>query len=191
MVTNVDCNAIIQDDEDEIRHAETRRNVRSFLQPQNYSEMAKNCSTFKNQLRYIDRHLTEVERNFPIAFSLLMFKDIEQSEGLLREIYRPQNYYCIHVVAKSDHTIYEAMSFIVNCFDNVFLTLTRFDVQWGTMTVLEPELQCMQELWNKSASWKYFINLTGQEFPLRTNYELVRILQAYKGANDIQGIVNR
>lgn len=191
MVTDVDCNAIIQGDEDEIRRAETKRNERRFLQPQNYSQMARNCSTFKNQRGYIDHHLTEVERKFPIAFSLLMFKDIEQSERLLRAIYRPQNYYCIHVDAKTDHTIYDAMSLIVNCFENVFLTFTRFDVQWGTMTVLEPELQCMKELWNKSASWKYFINLTGQEFPLRTNYELVRILQAYNGANDIQGIVSR
>ncbi|XP_064613401.1 beta-1,3-galactosyl-O-glycosyl-glycoprotein beta-1,6-N-acetylglucosaminyltransferase 3-like [Liolophura sinensis] len=35
--------------------------------------------------------------------------------------------------------------------------------------------------------WRYFINLTGQEFPLKTNKELVEILTAYKGANDIRG----
>ena len=35
--------------------------------------------------------------------------------------------------------------------------------------------------------WKYFINLTGQEFPLKTNYEIVQILKAYKGANNVEG----
>ena len=33
--------------------------------------------------------------------------------------------------------------------------------------------------------WKYYINLTGLEFPLKTNWELVQILSTYKGANDV------
>ncbi|XP_052285132.1 beta-1,3-galactosyl-O-glycosyl-glycoprotein beta-1,6-N-acetylglucosaminyltransferase-like [Dreissena polymorpha] len=153
--------------------------------------MTKNCSNFIHERGYIDHHLTEVERDFPIAFSIIMFTDIEQSERLLRAIYRPQNYYCIHVDSKTNQTIYDGMSSIASCFDNVFVTSKRFDVQWGTMTTLEPELLCMKELWNKSTLWKYFINLTGQEFPLRTNYELVRILEAYNGSNDVDGTVKR
>ena len=35
--------------------------------------------------------------------------------------------------------------------------------------------------------WKYHINLAGQEFPLKTNLELVRILKAFNGSNLIQG----
>jgi hypothetical protein len=54
------------------------------------------------------------------------------------------------------------------------------------MSVLEPELICMRDLW-KHTAWKYFINLTGQEFPLRTNWELVQILTAYNGANNLEG----
>jgi hypothetical protein len=37
----------------------------------------------------------------------------------------------------------------------------------------------------KYKKWKYFINLTGQEFPLKTNQEIVKILKSYKGANDV------
>ena len=44
----------------------------------------------------------------------------------------------------------------------------------------------MEDLWQASATWKYFINLTGQEFPLKTNAELVKILKVYNGANNIQ-----
>ncbi|XP_052249836.1 beta-1,3-galactosyl-O-glycosyl-glycoprotein beta-1,6-N-acetylglucosaminyltransferase-like isoform X2 [Dreissena polymorpha] len=191
IVTDVNCNAIFQGDKHEIKRAENITQVRNFLHPQNYSEMTKNCSHFRRLRGYIEHHLTEVERNFPIAFSLLMFKEIEQSERLLRAIYRPHNYYCIHVDSKTDQAIYDAMTSIASCLENVFMTSTRFNVQWGTMTVLEPDLLCMEELWNKSTAWKYFINLTGQEFPLRTNYELVRILQAYNGSNDIVGTNTR
>ncbi|KAL8565819.1 hypothetical protein ACOMHN_000787 [Nucella lapillus] len=67
----------------------------------------------------------------------------------------------------------------------VFLTNS-----WGTFTVLEPELVCMRELWGRGR-WRYFINLTGQEFPLRTNRELVQILTAYQGANNLEATRQR
>ena len=157
-----------------------------------YTELSSNCLTFVSERGYITSPLTELEKNFSIAFSLLVYRDIEQIERLLRAIYRPQNIYCVHVDNKtSSEDIFEALLSISQCFDNVFLTDRRYDVKWGTMTVLEPELLCMKELWNRSGKWIYFINLTGQEFPLKTNYELVKILTAYDGANDIEGTIQR
>lgn len=38
---------------------------------------------------------------------------------------------------------------------------------------------------------RYFINLTGQEFPLKTNAEIVEILKALKGANNMDGTFKR
>ena len=49
------------------------------------------------------------------------------------------------------------------------------------------EVECMRRLMMHKAKWRYFINLTGQEFPLKTNRELVQILTALRGANDIDG----
>ena len=37
----------------------------------------------------------------------------------------------------------------------------RVDVKWGEFTVLEPELICLEELYKRKDSWRYFINLTG------------------------------
>lgn len=39
-------------------------------------------------------------------------------------------------------------------------------------------------------NWKYLLNLASTEFPLRTNYELARILNVFNGANDIEVISN-
>jgi hypothetical protein len=36
-------------------------------------------------------------------------------------------------------------------------------------------------------AWKYFINLTGQEFPLKANLAIVRILKAFNGSNHMEG----
>ena len=193
LVKEVDCNAIIHGDKYEIQKAEnmSEREPKVGTKPEQYVNLAKNCSTFISNRGYIMDSLTEVEKNFHIAFSILMFKDIEQSERLLRAIYRPQNFYCIHIDKKTPEDIFKAMSYIVDCFENVFISSKLFDVKWGSITVLEPELQCMQDLWKKSKTWNYFINLTGQEFPLRTNYELVLILKAYNGANDMEVIIKQ
>ena len=191
-VTEVNCKAITHGEEFEMKKADLLYNVsRTSLQPEDYIKMTLKCDQFILDRGYITDYLTELERDFPIAFSLLMYKDAEQTERLLRAIYRPQNFYCIHVDFKSDDSIYSAMQGVASCFENVHVLTTRVDVQWGKFSVLEPELLCMEHLWNRSDAWRYFINLTGQEFPLRTNYELVRILQAYKGANDVGGTVKR
>jgi len=106
-------------------------------------------------------------------------------------IYRPQNFYCVHVDNKSNEFVRNGVRDISGCFDNVFVAPVSVNVKWSTFTVIQPELICMEELWKRSKKWKYFINLTGQEFPLRTNEELVRILKAYNGANNMEGTIKR
>ncbi|KAL3870389.1 hypothetical protein ACJMK2_038457 [Sinanodonta woodiana] len=147
----------------------------------------ESCASFREKRGYIMSSLTSLEDSFPLAYSILMYRDVHQVERLLRTIYRPQNTYCIHVDIKAAKDVKNTMKKIASCFDNVFIASQSFDVRWGKMTVIEPEMVCMRNLLETNKRWKYFINLTGQEFPLRTNFELVKILMAYDGANDIQG----
>ena len=53
---------------------------------------------------------------------------------------------------------------------------------------LQAEINCMQDSLAEGQSWKYYINLVGEVFPLKTNLEMVKILKIYKGANDIEGL---
>ena len=155
-----------------------------------YIRMTANCITFTQQRKYLMNPGSEEEENFPLAYSILMFKDVEQTERLLRAIYQPQNYYCIHIDSKSDKDIHKAMSAIAKCFSNVFIASRSVPVHWATFSVLQPELICMRDLW-RYTKWRYFINLTGQEWPLKTNGDLVKILRAYNGGNDVEGSVKR
>lgn len=177
-----------------------------------YLNATQNCQRFRRSRGYVMSSLTKEEEEFPIAYSILVFKDVEMVERLLRSIYRPQNSYCIHVDIKSDPKFFNAVTAIARCFPrNVRMSSSRSDVQWATFTVLEPELVCMQDLWDMDEDehrkkhdlatkhrrqakskkmrkpWKYFINLTGQEFPLKTNYQIVKIIKALKGANSEEG----
>ncbi|KAH9514866.1 Beta-1,3-galactosyl-O-glycosyl-glycoprotein beta-1,6-N-acetylglucosaminyltransferase [Bulinus truncatus] len=191
-VSEVKCSKIFSGDHKELDYAKnfTKTINRGLLSEQFYLNLTTNCELFQRQRGYITCPLTSEEDDFPIAFSMLVYKDVEMVERLLRSIYRPQNYYCIHVDRKSDENFMNAVSSIASCFENVFLIPREISVHWGQFSVLEPELMCMKQLW-RYGKWKYFINLTGQEFPLKTNRELVQILTAYKGANDVDGTIKR
>ncbi|XP_041373846.1 beta-1,3-galactosyl-O-glycosyl-glycoprotein beta-1,6-N-acetylglucosaminyltransferase-like [Gigantopelta aegis] len=189
-VEKVNCRALFDGNQEE--QNKTREIMAGYNKtsrsPDLYVEDTLNCKSFKQKRGYVTSSLTPEEENFPIAFSILMFKDVEQTERLLRAIYRPQNVYCIHVDSKAHSDVRKSMTSISACFDNVFLASRSVDVQWGTYTVLEPELVCMKDLW-RYKKWRYFINLTGQEFPLKTNRQLVEILKAYNGANDLESTI--
>lgn len=148
------------------------------------------CSNFIQSRGYVTDTLTDKEENFPIAYSILLYRNPEQAERLLRSIYRPQNFYCIHVDRSADAATVISMKAIAGCFSNVFMASRSVKVVWGEYSVLEPELICLEDLW-KYSKWKYFINLTGQEFPIRTNYELVEILRTVQGANFVEAIKTR
>ena len=185
---SADCDKLFEGDEDVIEYTSFVQENRTKLYTlDNSYEFPKDrCSEFIKSRHYITEGVTKIEQDFPIAFSIMMFKDVEQTERLLRTIYRPQNYYCIHVDAKSGNGTFLAMQSIANCFPNVILASHRSDVRWGTFTVLEPEVTCMRDLtrWR----WKYFINLTGQEVALKTNFQIVKILKSFDGANDVEGL---
>ncbi|BFZ13672.1 hypothetical protein BsWGS_16711 [Bradybaena similaris] len=190
-VPGVDCAALFNDSKSDIERAKKiAKNVSSPISDSTYLDLTADCRTFVTSRGYILSPLTKEEENFPLAFSMVVFKETEMVERLLKAIYRPQNYYCIHVDKKSSELFYQSISAVAKCFSNVFIASKRIDVQWGWFSVLEPEIQCMQELWRYS-KWKYFFDLTGQEFPLKTNFELVKILTAYDGANDLEGTIRR
>ncbi|VDM02084.1 unnamed protein product [Schistocephalus solidus] len=134
---------------------------------------------------------SDLEKEFPIGFSIAIFKNINQIARLLRIIYRPQNFYVIHVDRKSSEEFYQAVVEVQKCFGENVRVVPREEsvkVRWFTFTVLEVELIAARKL-IQMGKWKYFINLTGQELPLRTNLELVMALKALNGSNLVEGTV--
>ncbi|XP_041370615.1 N-acetyllactosaminide beta-1,6-N-acetylglucosaminyl-transferase-like [Gigantopelta aegis] len=141
------------------------------------------CEDFRTRQDYIMTSSRE-ELDFPLAFSIVVYKDVVQFERLLRAIYRPHNYYCIHVDVKAAASTHRAVGLISECLEHVLVVQRPVAVTWGKFSVLEADLLCMRELL-RHGPWRYFINLTGQEYPLKTNREIVNILNIFKGANNV------
>ncbi|CAI9735261.1 beta-1,3-galactosyl-O-glycosyl-glycoprotein beta-1,6-N-acetylglucosaminyltransferase-like [Octopus vulgaris] len=182
----VNCGQVFKGDKEEIKRS-SKIGTNSKYYRKYFLQEFKSCKVIRESSKYIF-NVSEEEKQFPIAFSILLYKDFFQVERLLRAIYRPSNIYCLHIDAKSSKSLHDNIRRLAACFDNVFIASKLEDVIYSGFSRLQADLNCMSDLLKTNISWKYFINLPGQTYPLRTNLELVKILKIYNGSNDIEGI---
>ena len=199
---NVKCKSLIEWDENETRNAKrilhklksNSNQLVPILPDSNFVFNESQCDLFKELRGYNSHFISEFEKKFPLAFIILTYNNAEQFERLLRVIYRPQNVFCIHVDSKSSPGFIAAIRSITRCFKNVFISTKLEKIVYASYTRLKADVNCMNDLTRKIKSshpnlkdksfnlnWKYLINVASTEFPLRTNYELTKILNMFNG----------
>lgn len=194
-IYNISCNKIFLIDKEEIgKSKKILKNLRNkkdsidILSDRNFIFQKDKCDLFK-RIRGYDRYYVEKsELEFPLAFTILTYNQVEQFERFLNLIYRPHNFYCIHIDENSSLEFKKAIKSIVRCFRNVFIASKLERIVYAGFSRLKADLNCMKDLLKISRKWKYLLNTASSEFPLRTNYELTRILNIYNGSNDIEVI---
>lgn len=129
-------------------------------------------------LHFITSPLSQEEEDYPLAFIVTIHKDLELFVRLLRAIYMPHNIYCIHLDAKAAPVYKEAVQRLVSCFQNVFLSSRSEVVTYAGFSRLQADLNCMRDLVKSKKSWKKVVNLCGQDFPVKSNRELVQYMQS-------------
>lgn len=148
--------------------------------------MTSDCASFIKSRKYFTEPLSKEEAEFPIAYSIVVHHKIEMLERLLRAIYMPQNFYCIHVDKKSEDSFLAAVTGMASCFSNVFIASQLEDVVYASWSRVQADLNCMKDLYSLNATWKYLINLCGMDFPIKTNLEIVRKLKLLAGQNNLE-----
>ncbi|KAM5135548.1 beta-1,3-galactosyl-O-glycosyl-glycoprotein beta-1,6-N-acetylglucosaminyltransferase 7-like [Mantella aurantiaca] len=153
-------------------------------------EPKSNCSTMVQELRFITKPLSEEEASYPLAFILTIHKNLEMFGKLLTAIYAPQNIYCIHVDQKSTKAFSQAVQKVANCFPNIFVATKQEMVVYAGISRLQADLDCMEDLVRSDSPWNHVINLCGQDFPIKTNREIIRYLKSkWKGKNLTPGVI--
>ncbi|XP_007900855.2 N-acetyllactosaminide beta-1,6-N-acetylglucosaminyl-transferase [Callorhinchus milii] len=149
-----------------------------------------NCSRLVHEHHYITQPLSREEADFPLAYILTVHKDLQTLEWLFRGLYMPQNVYCIHVDNKTSREFKRGVRMLAGCFDNVFLASKWERVVYGGFSRLQADVNCMQDLIVSPVRWKYVINLCGQDYPLKTNRDIVQTLKnQWKDKNITPGIL--
>nr|XP_027795899.1 beta-1,3-galactosyl-O-glycosyl-glycoprotein beta-1,6-N-acetylglucosaminyltransferase [Marmota flaviventris]XP_027795900.1 beta-1,3-galactosyl-O-glycosyl-glycoprotein beta-1,6-N-acetylglucosaminyltransferase [Marmota flaviventris]XP_027795901.1 beta-1,3-galactosyl-O-glycosyl-glycoprotein beta-1,6-N-acetylglucosaminyltransferase [Marmota flaviventris] len=188
---NINCTKILQGDANEIQKVKLEMLTVKFRKrprwtPSDYINMTSDCPSFIKMRKYIVEPLSKEEENFPIAYSIVVHHKIEMLDRLLRAIYMPQNFYCIHVDKKSEDSFIAAVMGIASCFSNVFVASQLENVVYASWSRVQADLNCMKDLYRMSANWKYLINLCGLDFPTKTNLEIVRKLKSFMGENNLE-----
>ncbi|KAM5194165.1 beta-1,3-galactosyl-O-glycosyl-glycoprotein beta-1,6-N-acetylglucosaminyltransferase [Mantella aurantiaca] len=189
---HMNCTKIINGDIEEIQNAKLEllrvnyKERHSWLTEKDFVNMTKDCYSFTRNRKYILYPLSREESEFPIAYSIVVHHKIDMLERLLRTIYMPQNYYCIHVDKKSSESFLSAVKAIASCFENVFIASELENVVYASWTRVQADLRCMKDLYKANKQWKYLINLCGMDFPIKTNREMVQVLKALKGENSLE-----
>uniref|UniRef100_A0A915PI20 Core-2/I-Branching enzyme n=1 Tax=Setaria digitata TaxID=48799 RepID=A0A915PI20_9BILA len=99
-------------------------------------------------------------------------------------MYAPQNFFCYALDAKSTSLFHAQMKNLSQCFPNVLLTQQEYEVDSAGHNTSRSFLECLR-LIRKLPGWKYAILLQNNDIPLKSNLEMVQILNALNGSNDI------
>ena len=154
----------------------------------NFSQ--SNCDVLKTSRGYITEPLSKEEEEYPIAYSIVIHKDLEIFERLFRAVYQPQNLYCVHVDDKADPEFKRKVSEYLNCFDNAIEPKIKEKVYYAHYSRLMADVHCLNSLNDFSnitgRDYKYVFNLCGQDFPIKTNFELVRSLKELNGRDECE-----
>ncbi|XP_034025458.1 beta-1,3-galactosyl-O-glycosyl-glycoprotein beta-1,6-N-acetylglucosaminyltransferase-like [Thalassophryne amazonica] len=185
------CSAILHGEREALEQAKLLTITKEFLKriqipDEYYVNASQDCRNFKLSRKYVTFPLSQEEKEFPLAYSMVVHHKVQNFERLLRAIYAPQNIYCVHVDKKSKPSVVAAIMAITSCFPNVLMVSRRVSVVYAGWPRVQADLNCMANLYNSTTKWKYFINLCGQDFPLKTNLEIVRTLKALRGGNSLE-----
>ncbi|XP_065263067.1 beta-1,3-galactosyl-O-glycosyl-glycoprotein beta-1,6-N-acetylglucosaminyltransferase 4 isoform X2 [Emys orbicularis] len=186
---DINCSCIYEQEPSEIgKSLEIRRKDIIDLEDEDVIAMTRDCQVYRTLRGYHLKPVSLEEESFPLAYSLVVHKDAIMVERLIHTIYSRQNIYCIHYDQKSANTFKCAMDNLAKCFPNVFIASKLETVEYAHISRLQADFNCLSDLMRSSVPWKYVINLCGQDFPLRSNFELVSDLKKLNGGNMLETV---
>lgn len=120
-----------------------------------------------------------------IAYFILVHRFPKQFKRLFKALYHPENHYLIHLDKKTSIEIYDDIRDFLTDFPNTYI-LESENVIWGGYSMVQAELNGMNYLLKLSIQWDFFINLSGQDYPLKSQKIIRAYLSENRGSNFIK-----
>ena len=120
-----------------------------------------------------------------IAYLVLVHRYPEQFKRLFRAIHDPENQYLVHVDKNSGSALEADIRAFLAPYPNAAVLESK-KALWGGYSLVDAELRGMAKLLEMGKDWKYFINLSGQDFPLMTQQRIKAFLARHNGQEFIR-----
>uniref|UniRef100_A0A0N5C1U2 Glycosyltransferase family 17 n=1 Tax=Strongyloides papillosus TaxID=174720 RepID=A0A0N5C1U2_STREA len=176
---NLDCSKVISGDINYINKMKMKRFTIKEI-PKDYKY---DCESIKSRGFYPKVPLSDIEANYPIAYARNVYNNYLMLELEFLVSYAPQNHYCFSVDLKSSE-LYKQLTSLSKCFNNVYISPIRYKMNSDGIYQALSTYECMKIL--KDKKWKYLFILQNDDFPIKTNREIVEILTARNSTLDMQ-----
>ena len=121
-----------------------------------------------------------------LAYVITAHRSPGQMLRLLAAIYRPGNVYVLHVDAKAEAAVHRAAREFADAHANASMIRSE-SIIWGSWRLAHAQIRGMKEALRLSADWAYCLNLTAQDYPLKTQEQVTAQLGAGPaGANYLE-----
>lgn len=120
-----------------------------------------------------------------LAYHILAHRNPSQVARLLKAIYHRDDVFVLHFDLKADARMHVLGRELTKTHPNVFLQKPR-RVLWGGPQIPDLQIEAMEIALDRSTGWTHFINLSGQDFPLRARSEII----AHLGRNPLTSYLN-
>ncbi|KAB1231358.1 beta-1,6-N-acetylglucosaminyltransferase [Chryseobacterium viscerum] len=117
-----------------------------------------------------------------IAYFIMVHHKPELFKEMFQKIYTRDQFYLIHIDRKTKSKIIEEIQLYIIQFPNVYI-LDSLNIVSGGFSMVQAELNAMEFLLNVSREWDYFINLSGEDYPLKSQNIIREFLTINKGRN--------
>lgn len=117
-----------------------------------------------------------------IAYFIMIHDQPGKFMKLFHKIYSRDQFYLIHIDRKAKPEITEEIQLFLVQFPNAYI-LESMNIISGGFSMIQAELDAMEFLLNVSTEWDYFINLSGEDYPLKSQTIIREFLAARRGKN--------
>lgn len=125
-----------------------------------------------------------------IAYFILVHRYPAQFKRLFKSIYMRGNQYVVHVDKRSGPDLAnEIFNFLIP-YEGVRV-LESHDAQWGGYSLVDAELRGMSLLLSMDCHWTHYINLSGQDFPLKSQNYIRQFFKENEGKQFIHALDQR
>ena len=125
-----------------------------------------------------------------IGYLILVHRYPEQFKRLFRAIHDPANQYVVHIDRNSGPALEQDIRDFLAPYPNAEVIESRRAL-WGGYSLIDAELRGMARLLEMSDDWEVFINLSGQDFPLKSQTDIKAFLTLNRGKEFIRALDQR
>ncbi|WP_103867333.1 beta-1,6-N-acetylglucosaminyltransferase [Aquimarina sp. I32.4] len=127
-------------------------------------------------------HFNIPKKKPKIAYFILVYGFPKEFKRLLKAIYHPGNHYLIQIDQKNDINVKNDIKTFLKGYSNAYV-LKSEPIVWRGYSMVQSQIHGMKYLLNRCLKWDFFINLSDQDFPLKSQDFFFDFLYKNKGKN--------